>query len=89
MPVGWSLVPFSTDVLDNVVKLNPFGTDLLVFANGAAYGGAQYSSSRYTSSGLATSGSSYKCTACSGKVLMMKPSVDQTSKSTNFDKQAH
>ena len=45
MPHGWELVPYSADVLTNVVKPHPFGTACLVFGNGASYKGANWGSS--------------------------------------------
>ena len=45
MPHGWELVPYSADVLTNVVAPHPFSTSCLVFENGASYYGANHVSS--------------------------------------------
>ena len=38
MPDGWGLVPYSAALVTNVVAQHPFGTHILVFANGDSYG---------------------------------------------------
>ena len=76
MPAGWSLVPYSADIVSNVVT-DPstsdyqWGTVCLVFSNGNAYG--TYSGGYCTLNALATSGSSYKVTSCNRKVLIRRP----------------
>ena len=46
MPAGWSLVPYSADVVSNVAAKNNFHTHVLVFGNGKAYGTKSYSNGR-------------------------------------------
>ena len=78
LPSGWELVPYSADLVTNVVRRSPtetsaygWGTHCLVFSNGESY---------YTNSGIAcgsgqllTSGNSYKISSCCRKVLMRQP----------------
>jgi len=46
MPAGWTLVPYSADVVSNIAAKHNFHTHVLVFGNGKAYGTKSYSSGR-------------------------------------------
>jgi hypothetical protein len=73
LPSGWSLAPYSNDVVQNVVAKNAFGTHVVVFSNGWSYGTKAYSTGkRHSTSSLHTSGSKYKASGCSLKVLMRR-----------------
>merc|ERR1712070_263043 len=80
MPAGWSLVPYSADIVTNVVD-NPsngaiyqWGTHCLIFSNGASYG--TESQNRYCRNCMllrSDSGTSYKSRYCGFKVLIRRP----------------
>ena len=80
MPAGYSLVPYSADLVQNVVKAGHFSTHVVVFSNGAGY---NTRADTYTGDDptrgtgklsrlnmLSSSGNSYKTNACNLKVLM-------------------
>ena len=75
MPAGWSLVPYSADIVSNVVtdpSTNSYqwGTHCLVFSNGNSYrteGGGDCGGTT-----LVTSGSSYKVGGCNRRVLIRR-----------------
>jgi len=71
MPAGYSLVPYSNDLVNNVVKAGHFSTHVVVFSNGAGYGGRSYTNGQLWRTGqLSSSGNSHKTNQCSLKVLM-------------------
>ena len=72
MPEGWQLVPFSTQVLDQVVRLHQFGTDVVVFANGAGYRTISGTLFGDAESKFVKSGNQFKTPWCNYKVLMQK-----------------
>ena len=72
MPEGWQLVPFSTQVLDQVVRLHQFGTDVVVFANGAGYRTISGTLFGDAESKFVKSGNQFKSGWCNYKVLMQK-----------------
>jgi hypothetical protein len=73
MAPGYSLVPYSSDLVNNVVKAGHFSTHVVVFSNGAGYGGRSYNNGvLWNNNMLSSSGNSHKTNSCSLKVLMRK-----------------
>ena len=72
MPEGWQLVPFSTQVLQSVVQQHHFGTDVVVFANGAGYRTISGTLFGDAESKFVKSGNQFKTPWCNYKVLMQK-----------------
>jgi len=75
LPSGYSLVPYSANLVEHMVKTGGFDhTHVVVFSNGAAVGSRAYSNgAAFGGNWLSTSGSTYKTTGCSLKALMRKP----------------
>jgi len=74
MPAGYSLVPYSDDIVNNVVKAGHFSTHVVVFSNGAGYGSRSYNNGvLWNNNMLTSSGNSHKTNSCSLKALMRKP----------------
>ena len=71
MPDGYELAVYSQDVVDNVVANYPWGTHVVVFSDGSAYGGSDYTQGQlFAENKLLTSGSTYAVSVCALKVLM-------------------
>jgi len=71
MPAGYSLVPYSNDLVQNVVKAGHFSTHVVVFSNGHGYGGRSYNNGvLWNKNMLTSSGKYHKTRSCSLKVLM-------------------
>ena len=78
LPSGWALAADNADSLA-VISSYPWGTHVMVLANGRAYGTRAYSTGSLCSySGLSTSGSTYKVANCHFLILISKTGSDCT-----------
>jgi cullin-associated NEDD8-dissociated protein 1 len=72
MPAGWMLAPFNSDGL-NLLKTYSFGTHVVVFGNGDAYGTRGFMpGQKYGHGLLVKSASGYQPRGCSMKVLIAR-----------------
>ncbi|MEI7901379.1 MAG: hypothetical protein WCK89_14110, partial [bacterium] len=77
LPEGWELVPYSSDIELNVVRAYPWGTHVMVFAEGGGYGTAVYSAGLWDTDRLLVEGSTYKPDNCQLRILIRKPLCEE------------